>query len=122
MPKLPYPAMCVRLMAIGARLMGVQLPLMAIGHRAVAGVVMHRPREVVLVAHSSLDSFLPYVVVFPAAALMANVVVHVKEQMTHAKGSLTVYVYHPVIRERVTVRAKVHVQSMGVTVRSKASV
>jgi hypothetical protein len=97
--------------------MGVQLmPLMAIGHWA--GVVMHRPREVALVAHSSLDSFLPWVVVFPAAALMANVVVHVKEQM-RAKGSLTVYVYHP-IQERVTVRA--NVQSMGVTVRSKASV
>lgn len=102
MTKLPYPAMCVRLMAIGARLMGVQLPLMAIGHWA--GVVMHRP-EVVLVAHSSLDSFLPLVVVFPAAALMANVVVHVKEQM-RARGSLTV---------------RANVQSMGVT-RSKASV
>jgi hypothetical protein len=102
MTKLPYPAMCVRLMAIGARLMGVQLmPLTVIGHRAVAGVVMHRPREVALVAHSSLDSFLPLVVVFPAAALMANVVVHVKEQM----------------RARLTVRA--NVQSMG---GSKASV
>ena len=42
-------------------------------HQAVVGVAKHQVRAVASVAHFSLDSFLPLVVVFPEALLMANV-------------------------------------------------
>jgi hypothetical protein len=57
----------------GSRISGVAIRKYRPVHQAVVGVVKHQPRAVASVAHFSLDSFLPLVVVFPEALLMANV-------------------------------------------------
>jgi hypothetical protein len=85
-------------------------------HQAVVGVVKHQPRAVASVAHFSLDSFLPLVVVFPEALLMANVscwVTGVRAQViadqVMATGFLMACAYlHPtVIRETMAPRQRV---------------
>ena len=100
----------------GSRISGVAIRKYRPVHQAVVGVVMNRVRAVASVAHFSLDSFLPLVVVFPEALLMANVscwVTGVRAQViadqVMATGFLMACAYlHPtVIRETMAPRQRV---------------